>query len=74
MKRLADLSFPQPFEIGPDDRMIAAMPFEGPLTLTFRVDGDGNATSRQPGDLQGAAEGPVDVGATGVEIVIDEAI
>ncbi len=74
VKRIDDLSFPQAFEIGPADRMIAAVPFTGPLQLTFRVDADGNASSREPGDLQGAAAGPVDVGAEGVEILIDEAL
>ena len=42
--------------------------------LVPQVDGDGNATSRNPGDLQGAAAAPVEIGATGVEIVIDEAL
>jgi hypothetical protein len=74
VKRISDLAFPLEFELGPDDRMIASMPFAGPLTLTFRVDADGNATSRDPGDLQGAAAAPVDVGATGVEILIDEVL
>jgi hypothetical protein len=74
VKRIAELSFPREFELGPGDRMIASVPFAGPLTLTFRVDADGNATSRDPGDLQGAAAAPVDVGATGVEILIDEVL
>jgi len=74
VKRIAELSFPQEFELGPGDRMIASIPFAGPLTLTFRVDADGNATSRDPGDLQGRAAAPVEVGATGVEILIDEVL
>lgn len=74
VKRVANPEFPLDFALGPDDRMIASMPFEGPLLLTARVDGDGNAMSRNPGDLQGAAAAAVEVGATGVEIVIDEAL
>jgi len=72
VKRVASPSFPMDFELGPNDRMIQAIPFAGPLLLTALVDGDGNATSRQPGDLSGAAPEPVDPGATGVTIRIDQ--
>jgi len=50
------------------------MPFAGPLTITARVDSDGNAMSRAPGDLFGDAAAPVDPGATGVEVLIDAAV
>lgn len=66
--------FPFSFTIGPDDRMIAAMPFEGPFRLTARVDADGNAMSRNPGDLQGAADGEYAPGASGVDILVDEVL
>jgi len=72
VKRIADPSFPMEFEIGPGDRMIQSVPFAGPLFLTVRVDADGNASSRQPGDLAGAASAPVDPGASGVTIRIDQ--
>ena len=59
VKRIEAPSFPLDFEIGPDDRMIQAMPFAGSVQLTARLDSDGNATSRTPGDLQGVAGQPV---------------
>ena len=72
VKRVSDPRFPLPFAIGPDDRMIQTMPFAGPLALSARIDSDGNATSRSPGDVMGAARGgPVAPGATGVAIVLD---
>lgn len=74
VKRIADPHFPLDFDIGPDDRMIADRPFAGPLSLSARVDSDGNATSRTPGDLQGDAAGPFEPGATGIEVVIDQVI
>lgn len=74
VKRIESPVFPLEFELGPDDRMIQAMPFTGPLLLTARLDGDGNATTRSPGDLQGAAASPVDPGAEGVEIVLGEVL
>lgn len=72
VQRIPDPRFPLPFELGPDDRMIQAIPFEGPMLLSARVDGDGNATSREPGDLLGNAPAPVDPGATNVIIELNE--
>jgi hypothetical protein len=74
VKRIEAPSFPLDFEIGPDDRMIASMPFTGPVLLTARLDSDGNATSRTPGDLQGSAAEPVEPGASGVSITLGERI
>jgi hypothetical protein len=72
VKRIAQPHFPYPFSIGPEDRMIQAMPFAGPIELSARIDSDGNATSRSPGDVAGSARGgPVEPGATGVVIVLD---
>jgi hypothetical protein len=74
VKRIENPHFPVAFVIGPDDRMIKAMPFVGPIRLTARLDRDGNATTRSPGDLQGAAPEPVSPGTGDVEIVLDEAL
>jgi hypothetical protein len=75
VKRVAAPRFPHAFSIGPDDRMIQAMPFAGPLELSARIDTDGNATSRSPGDVTGTAQGgPVEPGAEGVVIVLDTPI
>ena len=72
--RVASPSFPLEFEIGPDDRMIETMPFTGPFRLSARVDADGSATSRNPGDLRGEVAGRVATGTAGVELVIDEVL
>lgn len=74
VKRIPDPEFPLEFSLGPEDRMIQAMPFAGPLTLSARVDGDGDASSREPGDLQGALADPVDPGASGIELLLDETL
>ncbi len=74
VRRIATPRFPLEFALGPEDRMIAAMPFEGPFQLSARVDVDGDATTRNPGDLQGEAEGAFAPGATDIEIVIDEVL
>jgi cytochrome c-type biogenesis protein CcmH len=74
VKRIVDPEFPLDFEIGPADRMIEQMPFAGPLRLSARLDSDGNATTRSAGDLQGSLPAPVEPGAEGVRIRIDEAL
>ena len=72
VKRIPQPRFPVSFRLGPEDKMIAQMPFTGPITLSARLDADGNATSRDPGDLMGSAvDGPVDTGATGVVVRLD---
>jgi cytochrome c-type biogenesis protein CcmH len=74
VKRVESPTFPMDFTIGPDDRMIEAMPFEGPLQLSARLDADGNAMTRAAGDLQGQSSAPHQPGATGVAIVIDQVL
>jgi hypothetical protein len=71
VKRVATPSFPLAFRLGPEDRMIQAMPFTGPFQVTARLDSDGDAASRTPGDLQGAIDGPVPAGATGIDLILD---
>jgi len=72
VKRIPAPRFPLDFEIGPGDRMIEAIPFAGPLLLSARVDADGNASSRQPGDLEGTATAAVQPGDAGVRIRLDQ--
>ncbi len=74
VKRIESPTFPLDFTLGPDDRMIQAMPFVGPLQLSARLDADGNAMTRQPGDLQGEAPAPHQPGESGVAIVIDQVL
>ena len=74
VRRIRSPEFPLDFAIGPDDRMIEAMPFVGPLRLSARIDADANATTRSPGDLRGAAEGTFHPGAEGVSVVVDEVL
>jgi hypothetical protein len=54
--------------------MNQSMPFAGELLITARVDGDGNAMTRNPGDLQGASGSPNAPGDRGVTLLIDEVL
>jgi hypothetical protein len=74
VKRVLSPRFPVAFRLGPEDRMIEAIPFAGPITVTARIDSDGDAMSRSPGDMQGAAPSPVQPGQTGIEVVVDDVL
>jgi len=70
--RIPSPHFPVSFEIGPEQVMIPSMRFEGNIGISARLDGDGNAMTRQPGDVQGATSEPLQPGASGVTIVLDQ--
>jgi hypothetical protein len=72
--RVPSPSFPFEFSVGPEHRMIQTMPFRGPLELTARLDSDGNAGTRTPGDLQGRYPDPVDPGARSLKLTLDEVL
>jgi len=74
VRRVVDPKLPLEFSIGPDDRMLQQLPFAGPITLSARLDADGNAITRLPGDLQGVAAGTYEPGASGVSILIDQTL
>ena len=74
VRRIADPRFPLEFTLGPEHRMAQSVPFVGPFTLTARVDADGNAMTREPGDLQGMSVEQHSPGDTGIELVIDEVL
>jgi hypothetical protein len=71
VQRIPAPRFPVEFEVGPDDVMIPTMRFEGEIDLAVRLDSDGNAMTKQPGDLSGAASAPLRPGASGVAIILD---
>jgi hypothetical protein len=68
--RLPAPPFPFEFRLGPEDRMIAALPWEGPFQLTARIDLDGNATTRDAGGLEGRAAAPASPGDSGVQLTL----
>jgi len=71
-RRIPSPGLPLQFELGPGDRMVEGIPFRGPFQLVARIDADGNATTRTPGDLQGTSVEPVSPGDTDVTVVLDE--
>ena len=63
-------SFPVRFELSKANVMMPGAPFEGPVTLSARMDADGNPMTRGPGDVEGQASGAIQIGAANVPIVL----
>ena len=61
---------PFAFALGPENLMIQGMPPPPRLIVTVRVDQDGDAMTRQFGDLEGGPTPPVPPRA-GVEVTVD---
>jgi len=68
VKRLPVGPFPLAFELGPADVMMAGRPFAGPISLTARVDRDGDPLTRAPDEPTAELAAPVEPGAEGVEL------
>jgi hypothetical protein len=69
-QRLEADSFPRAFSLGPEDAMLPGAAFRGPLTITVRVDKDGDPLTRRAGDLYGRAAN-VALGTAHLVIALD---
>lgn len=68
--RIPQPEFPYAFQIGPADVMIPSMRFEGPISLTARLDEDGNAMTRGENDLSSEPAEPLTPGTVDVALVL----
>jgi hypothetical protein len=71
VQKLTAEDFPMRFSISDRDAMIPGVPFEGQMSITVRVDKDGDAMTRRKGDVFGQAEN-VKVGSQKVVISLDK--
>ena len=73
VKKIDKPAFPLNYSLAQENVMMQGMPFSGKITLTVRLDKDGNPTTRGAGDLTGESKkNPVDVGANDADITIDQ--
>jgi hypothetical protein len=70
--RIPNPSFPLEFTIGPENVMIPSMRFEGAISLSARLDADGNAMTRGAGDISSGTKEPLSPGAAGVVLLLSE--
>ena len=65
--------FPLSYSLGSENVMMQGQPFSGKVSISVRLDQDGNPMTREPGTLVGDyKKNPVAVGSRNVDIVIDQ--
>jgi cytochrome c-type biogenesis protein CcmH len=73
VKKIEKPTFPLAYSLGQENVMMQGTPFAGKINLTARLDKDGNAMTRETGNLIGEyRKNPVDVGSQNVDIVLDQ--
>lgn len=73
VKKIDNPKFPQAFQVGPGDVMMKGMPFNGPFDVQARLDADGNAMTKAPGDIHSASSSGAKPGDN-VDLVLDTRI
>jgi hypothetical protein len=71
VKKMPATSFPLPFELSAADMPFQNGAFDGELTLTARIDQDGDPMSHQKGDVFGSLP-KVQVGSKNVRLTLDQ--
>jgi hypothetical protein len=71
VKKLPATTFPLPFALTAADMPFQNGPFDGELTLTARIDQDGDPLTHEKGDLLGTLP-KVQVGSQHVKLVLDQ--
>lgn len=65
--------FPLRYSVGPENAMMGGSAFTGKISISARLDKDGNAMTRESGNLQGEyRKNPADVGSHTIDIVLDQ--
>jgi cytochrome c-type biogenesis protein CcmH len=73
VKKVDKPTFPLSYSLGQENVMMQGAPFAGKIDVTARLDKDGNAMTREAGNLLGAyRKNPVAVGAQNVDITLDQ--
>ena len=67
--RLEVEKLPMPFQLTERDAMAAGTRFDGDVLISAWVDGDGEARTKEPGDVEGMARAKVP--AKGIDLVLD---
>ena len=72
VKKIDNPTFPLSYSLGQENVMMQGTAFAGKINITVRLDKDGNAMTREAGNLLGDyRKNPVDVGSQNVDIVLD---
>ncbi len=71
VKKLPATTFPLPFALTAADMPFQNGPFDGDLTLTARIDQDGDPLTHEKGDVFGTLP-KVHVGSHGIKLALDQ--
>jgi hypothetical protein len=71
-ERLVVSEFPLAFELTELHMMVAGTSFEGHVVIEARVDGDGEALTRLPGDVEGSVR--AEIPADGLDLILDSLV
>jgi cytochrome c-type biogenesis protein CcmH len=73
VKKIDKPTFPLSYSLGQENVMMQGTPFAGQINITVRLDKDGNAVTREAGNLLGDhKKNPVTVGSQNVDIILDQ--
>ena len=73
--RIVGVKFPMHYTLSGQNVMFRGIPFRGDMLIDVRLDKDGDALSKTPGDLLGVyGANPATVGANDVNILLDRRI
>jgi tetratricopeptide (TPR) repeat protein len=73
VKKIERPAFPLTYSLGSENAMMQGVPLSGKLSISVKLDKDGNPMTHEPGDMTGDyKKNPVAVGAHNVDIVIDQ--
>lgn len=73
VKKLTAAKFPLPFELDSRDAMLVGTQLAGKVVVTARVDKDGDAMTKNPGDVTGQSK-PVEPPQKGVVVSLDKVL
>src|SRR4029077_3589616 len=69
--KMTPSAFPISYSLSQQNVMMPGMSFDGDVDITVRIDKDGDAMTKNPGDLFGKTQKPVTVGANNADVTID---
>jgi cytochrome c-type biogenesis protein CcmH len=72
VKKIDNPVFPLTYSLGAENAMVQGAALTGKLTLSARVDTDGNPMTRDSGSLMGEHKTPVEAGSKNVDFVMDQ--
>lgn len=74
VKRVNDVTLPYTFTLEQGDLMMQAATLPERLSLQARLDQDGDAMSKAPGDIVGASKEGFKIGSSNIDVALDQVL